>query len=103
MLQKNMDPTATVRLAPDSVMSPSTHVTATGGQSVTEGVRRPLRDLVRLIDKRPRRPVYTDFKDDMGTGTHVVLPGLAGGCFYEKFRAKARGLGRSCAPTRLTW
>lgn len=40
-----------------------------------EGARRRLRDLVKLIDKRQRRIVYTDFADEMGDATQVVLPG----------------------------
>lgn len=54
-----------------------------------EGVRRRLRDLVKLIDKQQRMPVYTDFEDQMGGETHVALPGFAEGTSYEKFRAKA--------------
>ena len=33
-----------------------------------EGVRRRLRDLVKLIEKQKRKPVYTDFEDEMGGG-----------------------------------
>lgn len=55
-----------------------------------EIVRRRLRDLVKLIDKRQRRIVYTDFADEMGNATDVVLPGLAGGNDFAKFRQKAQ-------------
>jgi type I restriction enzyme R subunit len=55
-----------------------------------ERLRRRLRDLVQLIDKRQRRPVYTDFEDLMGGETEVELPGLATGTDYAKFLAKAR-------------
>ena len=55
-----------------------------------ERVRRRLRDLVRLIDRRQRKPVYTDFEDEMGVETHVELPGLGGGRGFERFRQKAR-------------
>jgi type I restriction enzyme R subunit len=48
-----------------------------------------LRDLVGLIERRRRTPIYTDFADEMGAETDVALPGftLRG---FEKFRAKAR-------------
>jgi type I restriction enzyme, R subunit len=56
-----------------------------------ERVRRRLRDLVRLIDRRQRKPVYTDFEDEMGAETHVELAGLgAGEPGFERFRQKAR-------------
>ncbi|HWR97174.1 MAG TPA: type I restriction-modification enzyme R subunit C-terminal domain-containing protein, partial [Candidatus Methanoperedens sp.] len=55
-----------------------------------EVVRRRLRDLVKLIDKQQRKPVYTDFEDEMGEGSDVALPGFAEGADYAKFRAKAR-------------
>jgi len=55
-----------------------------------EAARRRLRDLVKLIDKRQRRVVYTDFADEMGDATQVVLPGLAGGSDFAKFRQKAQ-------------
>ncbi|MEX5218594.1 MAG: helicase-related protein [Nitrospira sp.] len=55
-----------------------------------ETVRRRLRLLVQLIDKKQRVPVYTDFEDEMGAETHVPLPGFAPRDDFEKFRAKAR-------------
>ena len=55
-----------------------------------EVARRRLRDLVKLIDRRQRRIIHTDFEDDMGLETHVVLPGLADGNDFAKFRAKAQ-------------
>ena len=55
-----------------------------------EGLRRRLRDLIQLIDKRQRKPVYTDFEDLIGSETEVELGGLAAGTDYEKFLAKAR-------------
>lgn len=60
-----------------------------------EAVRRRLRDLVKLIDKQQRRPVYTDFEDVIGGETHIALPGFAEGTSYEKFRTKARAFLRS--------
>ena len=55
-----------------------------------EVVRRRLRDLVKLIDKQQRKPIYTDFEDVIGAETSVVLPGLARGAEFEKFRVKAQ-------------
>jgi type I restriction enzyme R subunit len=55
-----------------------------------EVMRRRLRDLIKLIEKVNRKPIYTDFKDEMGGEMPVELPGFGPGTDYEKFRAKAR-------------
>lgn len=56
-----------------------------------ERVRRRLRDLIRLIEKRRRKPVYTDFVDVMGVERDVTLPGLGDtGSSFAKFRQKAQ-------------
>ena len=55
-----------------------------------ERLRRRLRDLIQLIDKRQRKPVYTDFEDLIGSETEFELGGFAAGTDYEKFLAKAR-------------
>ncbi|MEO7271145.1 MAG: DEAD/DEAH box helicase family protein [Vicinamibacterales bacterium] len=55
-----------------------------------ERVRRRLRGLVKLIEKAERKPVYTDFEDDLGPENPIDLPGLAPGTDFERFRAKAR-------------
>lgn len=55
-----------------------------------EVVRRRLRDLVKLIDKRKRKPIYTDFEDEMGAETGVALPGFGGAADFARFRAKAQ-------------
>jgi type I restriction enzyme R subunit len=55
-----------------------------------EVVRRRLRDLVKLIDKRQRKPIYADFEDVMGTEAGVALPGFGDGTDFAKFRAKAQ-------------
>jgi type I restriction enzyme R subunit len=54
-----------------------------------ERVRLRLRDLVKLIEKSKRRPIYTDFEDMIGGETSVALPGLGDSANYAKFRAKA--------------
>ena len=48
-----------------------------------------LRALVKLIEKQQRKPIYTDFEDEMGAEAAVELPGFASPD-YERFRAKAR-------------
>jgi type I restriction enzyme R subunit len=55
-----------------------------------EAMRRRLRALVQLIDKRQRKPVYTDFEDLMGGETDFTLPGFAAGTDQARFIAKAR-------------
>lgn len=55
-----------------------------------EIVRRRLRDLVRLIEKQKRKPIYTDFEDEMGLEATVTLPGLSEGTDFARFRAKAQ-------------
>lgn len=55
-----------------------------------EGMRRRLRDLIQLIDKRQRKPVYTDFLDRMGDEAEFELPGFPVGTDQAKFVAKAR-------------
>ena len=60
-----------------------------------EVLRRRLRDLIKLIEKQKRRPIYTDFEDEMGGETSVELPGFGQGTDYAKFRAKAQAFLRA--------
>ncbi len=60
-----------------------------------EGMRRRLRDLIKLIEKQKRKPVYTDFEDEMGGETAFVLPGFGQGTDFAKFRAKAQAFLRA--------
>jgi len=55
-----------------------------------EVMRRRLRGLVQLIDKRQRKPVFTDFEDLWGGETGFELPGFALGAGRARFLAKAR-------------
>jgi type I restriction enzyme R subunit len=55
-----------------------------------ELVRRRLRGLVRLIDREKRKPVYTNFADEMGDATTVELPGFSASGSFARFRDKAR-------------
>jgi type I restriction enzyme R subunit len=55
-----------------------------------ERARTRLRALVKLIDKQKRKPIYTDFEDQMGDEASVELPGFDAPNSFERFRAKAR-------------
>jgi type I restriction enzyme R subunit len=55
-----------------------------------ERMRRRLRGLVQFIEKRQRRPVYTDFEDQLGEEKEVAIPGFGVGTDGAKFRAKAQ-------------
>ena len=55
-----------------------------------ETVRRRIRNLVQLIDKRKRKPIYSDFEDQMGAETDFRLPGFGAVGDFQKFRSKAR-------------
>ncbi len=54
-----------------------------------EAVRRRLRKLVALIEKRKRTIVYTDFEDEIGEHVEIEFGGLALANEYERFRRKA--------------
>ncbi len=60
-----------------------------------EGMRRRLRDLIKLIEKQKRKPIYTDFEDEMGRETAVELAGFGQVNDYAKFRAKAQAFLRA--------
>ncbi len=55
-----------------------------------EIARKRLRDLVKLIEKRKRKIVYTDFEDEIGGGTAIDLPGVPVGMDFERFKTKVR-------------
>jgi type I restriction enzyme R subunit len=55
-----------------------------------EVMRRRLRDVIKLIEKHKRKPIYTDFEDEMGGETAVELPGFGQGMDFTRFRAKAQ-------------
>ncbi len=60
-----------------------------------EAMRRRLRDLIRLIEKRKHKPIYTDFEDQLGQEVAVPLPGLGMGTDHTKFRAKVQAFLRA--------
>lgn len=55
-----------------------------------ENARKRLRSLVKLIEKRKRVVVYTDFEDELGTDAVIDLPEVANGLDMVKFKEKAR-------------
>jgi len=55
-----------------------------------ENARKRLRELVKLIEKARRQPVYTDFDDQIGGESLVTLPEFGAGTDFARFRAKAR-------------
>jgi type I restriction enzyme R subunit len=55
-----------------------------------EGARQRIRSLVRLLEKRKKSIVYTDFIDELGEVKEVSLRGAPSGANYERFRDKAR-------------
>ena len=55
-----------------------------------ENARKALRDLVKLIEKKRRKPVYTDFEDQMGGEVMIDLPDVTTSGLSESFRSKAR-------------
>ncbi len=57
---------------------------------ILENARRRLRSLVKLIDKKQRQPIYTDFEDLMGSEREFALPWFSTPSDFERFRAKAR-------------
>ena len=55
-----------------------------------ENVRKRLRLLIKLIEKKNRKPIYTDFEDEKGEEKPIELPGVVRGQDFERFREKAR-------------
>jgi type I restriction enzyme R subunit len=55
-----------------------------------ENVRKRIRALVKLIEKQKRKPIYTDFEDQIGSETTIELPGFTAPDSFERFRAKTR-------------
>jgi type I restriction enzyme, R subunit len=55
-----------------------------------ETVRRRIRELVKLIEVKRLPVVYTDFEDEIGTGTAIEVQGVGVGTDMDRFRLKAR-------------
>jgi type I restriction enzyme R subunit len=58
--------------------------------AMLETVRRRLRGLMKLIEKSRRKPVYSDFEDEIGEGATIELPGFSAPHSFERFREKAQ-------------
>ena len=61
-----------------------------GTVPMLETARKRLRLLVKLIEKVHRKPVYTDFEDQMGDEAAILLPEFPSVADRTKFVAKAR-------------
>jgi type I restriction enzyme R subunit len=57
---------------------------------ILENVRRCLRQLVKLIEPKDRKIVYTDFEDKIGAAVDVVLPNIGAGTDKARFLMKVR-------------
>jgi len=57
---------------------------------ILENVRRRLRALVKLIDKKQRKPIYTDFEDLLGDEREFTLAGFSAPSDFKRFRAKVQ-------------
>ncbi len=55
-----------------------------------ETVRKALRELVQLIESVERKIVYTDFTDEIGTGTEILLDAVSPGIDKARFTMKVR-------------
>jgi type I restriction enzyme, R subunit len=55
-----------------------------------ENARKRLRNLIRLIEKTRRQPIYTNFIDELGTETMIDIQAFGSSDEFERFRAKAR-------------
>jgi type I restriction enzyme R subunit len=58
--------------------------------AMLEHVRQRLRGLVRLIERRKRKVLYTDFQDEIGPETEFDLIGVMPPESMERFRQKAQ-------------
>lgn len=58
--------------------------------AMLEEMRRKLRGLVKLIEPASRKIVYTDFQDEIGEGSDVVLPDIGHGTDKARFMMKVR-------------
>jgi type I restriction enzyme R subunit len=55
-----------------------------------ESARRRIRGLVRLLERRKRALIYTDFTDELGEVAEIELRGIPAGTDFARFREKAR-------------
>ena len=57
---------------------------------ILENVRRKLRKLVKLIEPKDRKIVYTDFEDEIGAAIEMALPTIGTGTDRARFLMKVR-------------
>jgi len=62
--------------------------------AMLEAARKKLRSLVRLIEKSRRKPIYTDFQDEMGQAIEMILMDAVPSLSMDVFREKARAFVR---------
>jgi type I restriction enzyme, R subunit len=55
-----------------------------------ENARKRLRNLIRLIEKNHRQPIYTNFIDELGSETEIAIQAFGQSDEFDRFRAKAR-------------
>jgi type I restriction enzyme R subunit len=58
--------------------------------TMLESARKKLRALVKLIERAKKNIFYTDFEDEMGDSTTIILPSFSSGLSLTKFKDKAR-------------
>jgi type I restriction enzyme, R subunit len=57
---------------------------------ILENMRRHMRQLVKLIEPKDRKIVYTDFQDEIGAAVDVVFPTIGAGTNKARFLMKVR-------------
>ncbi|MCP8474475.1 DEAD/DEAH box helicase family protein [Pseudomonas sp. ZM24] len=63
--------------------------------SMLEQARRKLRALIKLLEKRKGAVVYSNFEDELGDISEVVMPSMVNPASFERFREKARAFLRA--------
>jgi type I restriction enzyme R subunit len=56
---------------------------------ILENVRKKLRALMKLIERKKRNQVYTDFEDELGAETEIAFKGISTAGDFARFKAKA--------------
>lgn len=57
---------------------------------ILETVRRRLRELIQLIEPKDRKPVITNFGDEIGVGAVLDMPDIGSGVDKARFKMKVR-------------
>jgi type I restriction enzyme R subunit len=58
--------------------------------TMLENARKRIRSLVKLIERQKRKPIYTDFEDEVGSERQVELSGFGARDDFARFKAKTR-------------